>query len=124
MIGGKVVWQGDDAEAEFQKELWERLVRMTEFTHAKMLQELNISNPRPYVTPSAPGEPPRKRTGFLQGNVQREYDQPGLRSRIGVMKNAIYGIFLDLGTWSIQSRPWLFATVKKYWAQLQAIAKG
>ncbi|MEK7767082.1 MAG: hypothetical protein AAB368_12670, partial [bacterium] len=48
------------------------LVRTVVFFHTGLQLVLNKSNPRPYKTPSKPGEPPRKRTGFGQRNVQYE----------------------------------------------------
>ncbi len=123
MIRARLEWN-DDALPKAEELLWQRLVAVTEFAHAQILKELNISNPPPHKTPSAAGEPPRKRSGFLQGNVQREYDRAALTSRIGVSKNARYGVFLDLGTRFVKARPWLFATIKKYWQQIQALARG
>jgi hypothetical protein len=119
-MNARVDWHGDELEPKLRAAVWEAIVRCTEFFWAHCLQLLNISNPPPHKTPSQPGEAPRKRTGFLQGNVQREYDEPALTSRVGISKNAIYGLFLELGTRYMRPRPWLMATLKAVMPQLQA----
>lgn len=121
-MNARLNWYGDDALNRMKAAAWEGIVRATEFLFAQLLLTLNVSNPRPHKTPAAPGEPPRKRTGFLQANVQREYDADALRSRVGISANALYGAFLELGTRMMAPRPWLLATVDKVWGQLQALA--
>jgi len=61
---------------------------------------------------SLPGEPPRKRTGFGQRGIVREFD--GLTARVGVTANAIYMYYLELGTSRIAKRPWIISTLKKH----------
>lgn len=117
-------WHGDEAIGFIRTAAWEGIVRATEFLNAQILRELNVSNPRPYKTPSRPGEPPRKRTGFGQANVLREYDREQLRSRTGVARNAMYMLFLELGTRHTDPRPWLWATVQKNMRQIEALAGG
>lgn len=77
-----------------------------------------------YRTPSKPGEPPHKRTAALQGGVQYELDKPKLTGRVGVVANVRYGLFLELGTRKMAARPFLLATLRKVWSQLQALAGG
>ena len=96
------------------------IIRATEFLYGHLLQVLSVSNPRPYTTPSAPGEPPRLRTGFLRKNVVREYDHANLSSRVGVTENAFYGAILEL----YMNRPWLLVTVQRLMPQLQALFKS
>ncbi len=64
---------------------------------------------------SRPGQPPRKRTGFLHDtvNVLR-------KGRTWAIQVAQYGIFLDGGTRSIRPRPWIRTTIhdkKKQWTK-------
>jgi hypothetical protein len=66
-----------------------------------------------YPNPSKPGEPPRVRTGFGRANIVREINIPAMAGRVGVRKNALYMIYLDLGTRTISRRPWLVATLLK-----------
>ncbi len=75
-----------------------------------------------YPNPSKPGEPPRKRTGWLQRNVVYQFFDGGLRSRVGLTQNAEYGIYLEIGTSRMEARPWLFATAERMAPQLAAIA--
>lgn len=132
-----VRWQPGDPFPLIRAEAWAGLQRAVAFLHAKLLEELNTPNTGTrvkyrkggkrrsrtvYRDPSRPGEPPRKRTGWLQRNVLYELDKAALRARVGVSSSAIYGMFLDLGTVRMQARPWLAVTVKKYAAQMRALA--
>lgn len=73
-----------------------------------------------YPYPSKPGEAPRKRTGWLQRHVLMEFaknrvgNQELMASRTGVGRNAIYGLYLELGTRNAKARPWLVATLLKH----------
>lgn len=63
--------------------------------------KLNISNPFPHLTPSKPGEYPRKRTGFLQKSVTFSPDSipeiaRTMRIRVGYDANAFYGPRLEI----------------------------
>lgn len=122
MISGRMDWN-DDALGQIKALAFERIARVTVEYHTLVLEELNISNPRPYKTPSRPGEPPRKRTGWLQRHVVYQLDEKALTGRVGPSVNAIYGVFLDLGTRWMAARPWLLATAKKYWSRLQKITR-
>ena len=134
MIAANLNWNGDRVKQLAFDAGWEKLVRMTEFFWGHLLQALNVPNSgvrvkrrgggtrTVYPNPSKPGEPPRKRTGWLQRHVQREYDKASLTSRVGVQRNALYGIFLELGTRRMAARPWLLATLNKVRTQLEAIA--
>ncbi len=62
------------------------------------LQQLAVSKGNEHGTrPSRPGEPPRAGTGFGRKNIIHEHDRNIPASRVGVMKNAIYMAWLDLG---------------------------
>ena len=62
------------------------------------------------------GQPPFKRTGVGQSNVVYEYNDNPLAPavRVGVRKNALYMIFLELGTRRIRARPWLLEMFHKH----------
>jgi hypothetical protein len=103
---------------------WKGLQRAVVFYWQSLQTALNRSNPRPYKTPSKPGEPPRKRTGFLAANVRYEFNQPTGEARVGVTTNAKYGGFLEIGTRKMAARPWLLATLQKVFPQLQVLLKS
>lgn len=131
MISSSYTWN-DKAREEAFEAGWEGIRRATAFFHGKLKQELNVANPRSrkkrqrgvYTNTSRPGEPPHKRTGWLQRHVIFELDRKNLRSRVGLSVNAIYGLFLELGTRKMAARPWLMATLKKYWAEIRAQAEN
>lgn len=78
-----------------------------------------------YSSPSSPGEPPRKRTGWLQRNTVQEFDaqaKGGPAGRVGVSRNAMYGLYLELGTRRIAPRPWLVRTLMENRAILGRLA--
>ena len=55
--------------------------------------------------PSAPGEPPRKQTGYGRASVNRVVDETRLRGRVGTSTR--YMAWLERGTTRIAPRPWL-----------------
>jgi hypothetical protein len=124
MFDTRFEWHGEEAMAQVKALTFERLKRAVVFFHTEVLAALNKSNPRPYTTPSKPGEPPRKRTGWLQRNVLYELDEKALEGRVGLTPNAKYGLFLEVGTKRMAARPWLFATLKRLWNKIKAIAEG
>lgn len=124
MITSKMKWYGDDVVKQTMSASWENLVKAIVYYHTRLLEAVNVSNPRPHVTPSQPGEPPRKRTGWLQRHIRYELDQASGRGRVGVAVNAIYGLYLELGTRRMRARPWLLATLRKHLDRIRAIAGG
>jgi hypothetical protein len=130
MIASKINWNGDGAYNRVIDMGWEGLQRATVYFHSRLLEAVGISakigkgtKAKDYQS-SKPGEPPRKRTGWLQRHIKYELDKPALTSRIGVQVNALYGIWLELGTVRMKARPWLLATLKKFWDQIRAQAVG
>lgn len=128
-------WRGEEAAREVEANVWEGLVRATEFAQGRLQDALNVPNPTAQVRQrtrntaagkkgsqytvyrhGAPrGGPPWKRTGNLQQNVARDYDRPQLKSRLGVRLNAVYGVYLEVGGW-----PWLWATILRFQQQIAA----
>jgi hypothetical protein len=76
-----------------------------------------------YPNVSAPGDPPHKRKGHLRGGVVFEIAADGLSSRVGILKNVIYGLYLEFGTKKMAARPWLLATLKKVMPQLKVLGE-
>lgn len=97
---------------------WDAIRRATVFFWQKLTEELNKSNPRPYRTPSKPGEPPRLRTGFLKKSVQYQLSEPDMRGTVGVDRNCKYAVFLEKGTAVMEARPFLSFCLKKYRTQV------
>lgn len=75
-----------------------------------------------YPSPSAPGEPPRKRTGFGQRHIRKEFDPKAMVGRVGVAQNAIYMLYLEIGTRRVKRRPWLVSTFMKHRAMIGRLA--
>jgi hypothetical protein len=79
---------------------------------------------RKFVNPSKPGEAPRKRTGFGQRGIVREFDDQQMAARVGVTKNAIYMYYLEMGTRFTAKRPWLVSTLQKNTGTISALFKS
>lgn len=125
MIQVQQQWHGPQVLAQIEAAGWESIQRATVYLWTKVVEALNVSNPRPYTSPSAPGEPPRKRTGWLQRNVLYELDEAQKRGRVGIGRMALYGVYLELGTRrGLAARPFLLAMVNKHRAELQKLAGG
>jgi len=93
----------------------EQLVMTAEVICKKLV---NVSNPRPYTTPSAPGEPPRKRLGNLHNSITFAVTIEGgeVVGYYGVRKGPAsddkghYAIDLEFGTSRMKARPYLRPT--------------
>lgn len=67
-----------------------------------------------YGPPAPPGEPPRRRSGYLQKTTKVEHDAAG---RV-IVRTPNYGIWLDGGTGRMAARPFLRKTIhdmKPHW---------
>lgn len=98
-----IKWYGPKVEANVRDETWRRMEAATVLVsnRAKVL----ISEP--YPPPSAPGEPPHRRTGRLRASVAREVVREGSATVGRVGTNVKYGRWLELGTSRMAARPWL-----------------
>jgi hypothetical protein len=116
MMNIKVDWMGEGVGQQLETDCWGRIVNATEAFLAELKQVLNVRNPPPFLQSSRPGEPPRKRTGWGQAHVIREYERPQLKSRVGVEENASYMAILELS----KNRPWFMVTLQR---MLPALSK-
>lgn len=127
----RLKFYGKEFNRALKKATADGLQRATLFYHRKCRESLNTPNTGRrvrvkrqtaggnkssrtiYPNPSKPGEPPRKRTGWGQRHVVQEFDRNRVAGRVGVAKNAMYMLFLELGTPRVKRRPWLVATLMK-----------
>lgn len=63
------------------------------------------------LDPSKPGEPPKKVTGWLRTNIRKEFSRALVEARVGVGVAVPYGKYLELGTRTMEPRPWLSRAV-------------
>lgn len=122
--------QGSPLEA-IAAESFAAVMRAAALFHEGVLEALNVPNTGQrkkgrtvYPSPSAPGQPPRKRTGWLQRNVVYQADRAAGTVKVGVTVNARYGAFLEAGTRRVRPRPFLLATLDRMRPQLEAAARG
>lgn len=139
MIKAKVNWNGAKVLDSVRAKSWEGLARCVAFYHSAVLAALNVSagplrvkrtrntpagkkgsTYTTYTNPSKPGEPPHKRTGWLQRNIKMQLDQKKGEGRVGVMRNAFYGAILELR----MDRSFLLATLTKNRARLAILASS
>ena len=110
-------WRGDEAAGKIRLSLQQRVDMAARVVrdHARELvsrdQPVKIyakaaGRSRKGLEPSRPGEPPKKVTGHLRMNIQKEVSTDGMSARIGT--NVPYGKMLELGTSrNLAPRPWL-----------------
>ena len=70
---------------------------------------------------SAPGEPPRKRTGTLQKSITADVSEVGFDVVIRVGSKVPYAPHLEFGTVRMRARPWLRSGIAEYQARFHAI---
>lgn len=121
MIQARGEWHGDEVKAALLKGAWEGILRAGVRFWNELQTVLNVSNPRPYRTPSLPGEPPRKRTGFGAGSVVYDADEKALTVRVGLLPNVKYMAFLDAGTHRTGARPWFGKTLDRLVPELRSL---
>lgn len=124
MIQSRVTWNGEACKVQIKAASWKAIQKCVVVFWTMLQTTLNVANPKPYTTPSAPGDPPKKRTGWLQSHVLYELDEATLSGRVGVGKAALYGLFLELGTAKMAARKWLLVTLQKNFDKLSQIAGG
>lgn len=123
-MAATITWNGKQAVIALKESTGKGLIAAALFLQARHKQALNLSNPRPYKTPSQPGEYPRKRTGQLQAGVlyhptsAAEAGRTG-RVAIGYSPQAFYGGILEA-----RGRLGLIDTLRKFQAQIVALIGG
>jgi hypothetical protein len=143
----RIQFHDDALKQNLMKAAAEGLKRAGVFFHSACVRVVNKGNPYRHRVKFAPkqsaarggqktgtvyenranedaGQPPFKRTGFGQSNIVFEFNEDPLAPavRVGVRKNALYLIFLDLGTSRIRPRPWLLETYKQHETEIKRLA--
>ena len=123
-----IKWRGDEAASKIRLSLQQRIdmAARTVRDHARKL----VSRDQPVVIygksagrsrkgldPSKPGEPPKKVTGHLRMNIQKEVSPTGMTARVGT--NVPYGKMLELGTRHMEPRPWLRRSISDRASELR-----
>lgn len=72
---------------------------------------------------SRPSQPPALRTGFGRRNIDMEFDPDALTARVGVRADAVYMVYLELGTDRIDPRPWLKPATEQSRSAIDAIMR-
>jgi hypothetical protein len=97
-----VTWNGAAAKEKMLNEAARRMQRTAQYFQTQVMARFSVSNPRPYLNSSKPGEYPRKRTGNLIANILwgptsiSDIKAEGLKVRAGVGAPARYGAILEL----------------------------
>lgn len=123
MLNTRLDWHGDAATKAILDAAWEVILRATVLFWKEL--QLILAVPADWKwrqrIGSRPGASPRKRTGWLQKHVVYEQDKAKLTTRVGLLKNAIYGLYLEQGTGRILPRPWFLVTLRRLMPKLQAV---
>ena len=85
----------------FNDELSKRIDQVGRYIRDKIKQDIDI----PYPPPSAPGEPPHKRTGYLQRNIRFRRD--AFTKDLQILSQADYSSYLEHGTKKMAARPFM-----------------
>jgi hypothetical protein len=104
------------------RELRAGLFRAVHFAHARVLNALSIPN-KDGKSPSQPGEPPRLRTGAGRRGVVWQVTPQGDAGHIYVSSTGWHLALLERGTRRVRPRPWLFATLQRYAAEIAEVAR-
>ena len=99
----KMKWHGDTALKLIRFEAANRVDAAARFVRDRAKELVSRDQPvsgagssRRGLDPSQPGEPPKKVTGHLRMNIQKDMDRGRIEARVGT--NVPYGKWLELGT--------------------------
>jgi HK97 gp10 family phage protein len=121
-MAGNVQWSGDKFLSDVEKTLGENLEKAAIYYKSEVKKALNRSQERErYVgdagvyyhglDPSAPGEAPKKLTGYLQRSIAHEMSADKQVAFVGSALD--YAFFLEMGTSKMQARPFLRPTLAR-----------
>lgn len=102
-----VKWYGD----KLKKEMRAKAVK--NMTNACLFVEADIKKSLTGKSPSAPGDPPGKRTGTLGRSITHEVEKKPDRVVGRVGTNIIYAIPLEFGTSTMLARPFMRPGLEK-----------
>jgi len=131
--GTGVIWYGDAVKGAIRSETAKRVDRggrsRRDYIRVKLgrsqpvrIYSKNAGRSRKGMSPSQPGEYPKKVLGNLWRNIQMEMDLATLSARVGT--NVLYGKFLELGTQKMARRPWLSRGLHENIVNLRMILEG
>lgn len=133
-MAGRVDWNGKAAAEAVAMQTARALTRATLLVQRHARELVNVPGPtktHPENPPSAPGEPPHKRTGNLQNSIQAELPtmlelvgRVGLPLHDGGGVSLAYGRWLELGTVKMQPRPYLRRALYDKAGEIAAMFKG
>lgn len=96
----------------FENELSKRIDEVGRYIVDRIKEDIDI----PYPPPSAPYEPPHKRTGYLQRNVLSERDSS---KNLRIRSEAEYSSYLEHGTKKMAPRPFMHPELD--WDEINSI---
>lgn len=119
-MASEILWNGDDFMKELEGGLEKNLEKAAIHLTNQIKKKLNRSQPYTIGNgpkgkhyhgqdPSAPGEAPKKIRGDLQRSITYAMGDDKKSAQVGT--NLDYGAALELGTATIQPRPFLRSTV-------------
>lgn len=106
MLQVKVKWQGDKFVGALNKHILDggNTVGQQVTSHIKSL----ISRPNPGgLSPSAPGEPPKRVTGELMSSIDYDFEMDRVGLHVYVSASAVHAIPLEFGTRYMAARPFM-----------------
>lgn len=120
----KVIWHGDKYTAGLEKNLKNRMNKVTTLLAGATKKMISVSGEG---GPSKPGEPPHRQTGTLLNSitfVPAKKIGNDVVGSYGAGASAPYAIYLEHGTSKIDARPFLSAVWKANESTIERILYG
>jgi len=122
----RVKWNARAVEAQVKRGLRRNMAEACMRLRRDVVRSLGIPGPRKgnlLARPSAPGEPPHKRTGNLRRSITHEVALDGLSGKVGSFgaKGVVYAAPLELGTRHMAARPYLRPALDRMKGELAKI---
>jgi len=121
MARTEMKWYGGAISRKIAIEMRGRLTAAGEMYSGYAKQQIISRTNRDGKNPSAPGEFPKQRKGWLHPRIVYEIDANGRSGRWGT--NVPYGRFLELGTRFMRRRPWMSLTNAKIQPRVRRMMK-